>query len=161
MTTSRIRGTLRRLLLTVPVAVCLGAAGLGMAGCDEKLSDLTGPTPNLQPTFSSIQNEILLSSDASGRSACVNCHQPGGLSGNLLNLRAGDAYARLVQAPSRQKNGAVLVVPGDPDGSYLIQKLEGRLGIVGQRMPFNGPPFLTDGQILVIRTWIRNGAANN
>ena len=30
----------------------------GTAACDEALSDLTGPTPNLQPTFSSIQQEI-------------------------------------------------------------------------------------------------------
>ena len=28
-----------------------------VAACDETLSDLTGPTPNLEPTFSSIQSE--------------------------------------------------------------------------------------------------------
>ena len=28
---------------------------LTMAACDEKLSDLTGPTPNLTPSFASIQ----------------------------------------------------------------------------------------------------------
>jgi len=37
------------------VAVAIALAG---AGCDEKLSEVTGPTPSLQPTLSSIQREI-------------------------------------------------------------------------------------------------------
>ena len=47
-------------------------------GCDEKLSDLTGPTPNLAPTFTSIQRDIFTSSDSSGRAACSNCHTTAG-----------------------------------------------------------------------------------
>ena len=82
--------------------------------------------------------------------ACLNCHVPGGIAG-FLDLRPEVAYNNLVNAPSRQKPGAMLVVPGDPDNSYLIQKLEGRAGIAQLRMPRNGPPYLTDGQILVIR----------
>jgi hypothetical protein len=152
---------IHRLGPVVRLGLLAAAAVLTLAGCDEKLSDLTGPSPNLKPTFASIRDEILLSTDAAGRSACVNCHTPGGPAGGLLNFRADDVYARLVNAPSRQKAGAVLVVPGDPDGSYLVQKLEGRAGIVGQRMPFSGPPFLTDGQMFVIRRWIADGAANN
>ena len=52
-------------------------------------------------------------------------------------------------------------MPGDPDASYLIHKLEGASDITGLRMPRNGPPFLTAGQILVIRRWIEVGAPNN
>ena len=37
-------------------------SALAMGGCDEKLSDITGPTPNLEPTLSSIQSEISRSS---------------------------------------------------------------------------------------------------
>ena len=76
----------------------------------------------------------------------------------MLNLTEV-AYANLV-GTARLKPGVQRVIPGDPDNSYLIHKLEGRGGIFGVRMPYNGPP-LTDGQILVIRTWIRNGADNN
>jgi hypothetical protein len=135
------------------------AAALAGAGCDESLSTLAGPTPNLAPTFSSIQREIIQSTSPQG---CVNCHsttgrQPAG----GLNLAGDAAYGNLVNAPSRFKAGAVRVVPGDPENSYLIHKLEGRAGIVGLRMPFNGPPFLTDGQILVIRRWIELGANND
>jgi hypothetical protein len=133
-----------------------------MIGCDEKLSDLTGPTPNLEPTLSSIQHEIFETSDSSGRTPCVQCHTNVGrnpLGG--LNLTAGNSYAALVNVASLLKPGATRVIPGNPDGSYLIQKLEGAAGIAGRRMPFNGPPYLTDGQILVIKRWIEIGAPNN
>ena len=51
-------------------------------------------------------------------------------------------------------------IPGDPENSYLIHKLEGRSTIAGVRMPLNGP-YLEAGQILVIRRWIEIGAPNN
>ena len=61
---------------------------------------------------------------------------------------------------SRGNPGAVRVIAGDPENSYLIHKLEGRSGIVGARMPLLGP-YLTDGQIVVIRRWIETGARND
>ena len=41
---------------------------------------------------------------------------------------------------SRLKAGAIRVIPGDPENSYLMHKVEGRSGIVGLRMPFTGEP---------------------
>jgi hypothetical protein len=41
----------------------------------------------------------------------------------------------------------------------MIHKLEGRAGIVGRRMPFNGPPYLTDGQIQSHQALDRAGRA--
>jgi hypothetical protein len=132
------------------------------SGCDEKLSDIAGPTPNLAPSFSAIQRDIFSAPDSSGRVACTGCHNAQGarFAGNL-NLADGSAYAQLVNVASSGKPGAVRVIPGDPDNSYLIQKIEGAPGIVGQRMPRTSGPFLTPGQILIIRTWIRQGAQNN
>jgi len=144
---------------TATVGVVL--AGLLFAGCDEKLSSVVGPTPNLKPTFSSIQAEIFESSDSTGRSACVSCHRPGGFASGVLDLTHDVAYNNLINVRSRFKSGAVLVIPGDPDNSYLVQKLEGRSDIVGLRMPRNGPPYLTPGQMLTIRKWIEDGAPNN
>jgi hypothetical protein len=137
------------------VALC------GASACDESLKDVTGPSPNLQPTFASIRSEILETTDLAGRTSCITCHTDQGRapSGNL-NMR-GDPYASLVNVASRQKTGAILIIPGDPDGSYLIQKLEGRSDITGLRMPRNGPPYLTPGQILVIRRWIEIGAPHD
>ena len=52
------------------------------------------------------------------------------------------------------------VEPGDPDNSYLIQKLEGAPGIMGSRMP-QGGPFLDQATVDMIRQWIMDGAPNN
>jgi len=140
----------------------LGAAilmlSIGAMGCDEKLSDVAGPSPNLTPTFSSIQQEIFQSTDEAGRAACASCHR--GVIPNInLNFSPGvDIYALLVNVPSRQRPDLMLVAPGDPERSYLIHKLEGRAGIVGLQMPRNGPPYLTAGQIQVIKRWIEVGA---
>jgi hypothetical protein len=149
---------MRRRLLYGALAVTVA---VGAAACDESLTDITGPTPNLVPTFSSIQNEIFNNSDSSGRAACTQCHNAVGQLFNGLNLSPAVAYANLVGVGSRGKPGAIRVIAGDPENSYLIHKLEGRPGIVGLRMPFIGPPYLTDGQILVIRRWIELGARND
>ena len=137
------------------------AASVGLAGCDENLSDVTGPTPNLQPTLSSIQNEIFDKTDSAGRQACTNCHTDAGRTPVAgMVLRAGVAHASLVGVPSSAKPGAIRVIPGDPENSYLIHKLEGRPGIVGTPMP-RGNALLSEGQIRVIKRWIELGARND
>jgi hypothetical protein len=144
----------RVLMLVVAAAVFVGTAA-----CDETLSDLTGPTPSLEPTFSSIQKEILSSGDSSGRPACINCHN-----GNPFvpgNFTGANAYGALVGRASVERPGLLRVAPGEPDNSYMVHKLEGGPNIVGERMPRGGGPFLTSGQMLVIRRWIAEGAANN
>jgi hypothetical protein len=136
----------------------LSAAMLLSAGCDEPLKELTGPSPNLTPTFASVNQEIFLSTDLAGRVACVGCHTSvGGTPAAGLNL-AGDAHAAIVGMPSRQRPDLQIVDPGTPEGSYLIHKLEGRPGIVGLQMPRIGPPHLTAGQLQVVRRWIAIGA---
>ena len=140
--------------------VVLIAVALGSAGCDESLSNFTGPTPDLEPTFSSIQQNIFSAGDSSGRPACTNCHNAIGSRFNGLDLSPAVSYNNLVNVASRQRPGVVRVVPEDPDSSYLIHKLEGGPNIAGVRMPLNGP-YLTEGQVLVIRRWIETGAPNN
>ena len=139
----------------------IGLAAILMAGCDESLSELAGPTPNLTPTFSSIQRDIFEARDASGRAACTECHNATFARFNGIDLSAAVAYANLVNVPSRGKPGAIRVIPGDPENSYLIHKLDGRAGIVGERMPRGTGPFLTPGQMAIIRRWIAQGAAND
>jgi hypothetical protein len=137
----------------------LGIACIGALGCDEKLSSLAGPTPTLEPTFASIQNDIFQTTDSSGRTRCLNCHTSVGRTpSGGLSLDPNGAYEQLVNAPSARKPGAIRVIPGDPDNSYVVQKLEGAAGIVGARMPFNSPSFLTDGQMKILRRWIAIGA---
>jgi hypothetical protein len=136
----------------------LTAVIVAAAGCDEALSDLTGPTENLTPSFTSIQRDILSASDSAGRPACVSCHN-----GNPFvpgNFGAATAYSALVGARSFQRPALQRVTPGNPEASYLLHKLEGRAGIAGGRMPLNGP-YLTEGQIRVVRRWIELGALND
>jgi hypothetical protein len=139
------------------------AMGLMVAGCENvnKLSTLTGPTPNLAPTFSSIQRDIIQASDSAGRSSCTLCHTSVGRAPSAGLDLSGNSFGQLVNVGSRNKPGATMVIPGDPDNSYLIQKLEGTAGIVGLRMPRNGPPFMTDGQVQIVRRWILLGAKND
>lgn len=144
-----------------PAALVI-AASLAAAACDEKLSDVAGPTPNLTPTFSSIQQEIFNTTDSSGRLACITCHTDNGRTpaGGLVLLE-GRSYQALVGQPSRFKAGAVFVVPGDPNASYLVHKLESSAEIAGSRMPRGTGPFLTSGQMQIIRRWIELGAKND
>jgi hypothetical protein len=131
------------------------------AACDEKLSTLAGPTPSLEPTFASVQAEVFEKTDSAGRRACVGCHTNTGRNpSGGMNLNHDTAYDQLINVPARGKPGAIRVIPGDAENSYIIHKIEGRAGIAGGRMPFNGP-FLADGQILIIRRWIAIGAPRN
>jgi len=132
---------------------------LAAAGCDESLSTVAGPTPNLTPTFSSIQRDIFEAADSSGRPSCTSCHNPNGGAFRQvgLDLSTAGSYDSIVGVASREKPGLMRVAPGDAENSYLIHKLEGRTDIIGARMPNRGP-FLSDGQLAIIRRWIELGA---
>jgi len=138
--------------------VLLGVSAVALAsGCGSS-STPSAPSTNTVTFSTQIQQQIL-------NPACVACHTdegrvPAGAAPGL-NLKTGVSIANLVNAGSTGKPGSVRVIPGNPSGSYLIQKLEGAPDIVGLRMPRNGPPFLTTEQIALIRQWIQNGAPNN
>ncbi|HUK37460.1 MAG TPA: hypothetical protein VLV86_26265 [Vicinamibacterales bacterium] len=144
------------------VAVALSITLLAATACDQPLSSIAGPTPSLEPTFSSIQAQIFESTDSAGRKACIICHTNVGRNPPAgLNLTHDVAYDQIVNVASSKKAGAIRVIPGDADDSYLIHKVEGLSDIVGVRMPYSGPPYLTDGQIMIIKRWIAIGAPRN
>jgi hypothetical protein len=146
------------LLLGGAVAACalvLGACGGGSgAGLDENGQPL-GPGgssggPGLAPTLSSIQANVF-----SVSCAVPGCH--GGANAQVdLRLDAGFSGGYLINVPSPRSAGLIRVVPGDPDASFLIQKLQGTQSL-GDRMPLFGP-YLPQNTIDVIRQWIQNGA---
>jgi hypothetical protein len=59
--------------------------------------------------------------------------------------------------PSEQNASLTRVIPGDPNASLLVRKLEDGAPPVGVRMPFGGP-YLPQGTVNVIRQWIHVGA---
>jgi hypothetical protein len=133
----------------------LGACGGGSGeGLDENGQPLgAGGVPvggGLAPTLSSIQANVF-----SVSCAVPGCH--GGTSAQFgLRLDAGFSAGNLVNVASPRGALLVRVVPGDPNASFLIQKLEGTQPI-GDRMPLFGP-YLPQSTIDVVRQWIRNGA---
>ncbi len=126
------------------------------AGCGS--STPSAPSSPTTPAISfarHVQAEIL-------NPACVSCHTDDGRTpAGGLNLKSGSAHAAMVGVASSRKAGATHVIAGNPSGSYLVQKLEGAADIVGLRMPRNGPPFLAEAQVALIRQWIQSGALNN
>lgn len=103
---------------------------------------------SLEPTFDSIQANVF-------EPLCEHCHA-GANAPQGLRLDAANSYASLVGVPSSEVSSLLRVAPGNPNLSYLIQKLEGTAS-VGERMPA-GLPAVPQQVIDVIRQWISNGA---
>jgi len=95
---------------------------------------------------------------------CATCHdgsQPaGGPLPGSMDLRTGKSFASLVNVASQEQPNLLRVKPGEPDGSYLVHKLEGTPGISGERMPFGGP-YLDQATTDQVRSWIASGAPDN
>jgi len=108
------------------------------------------PPPGFGPNFSEIQASVFTP-------MCESCHSGGGASAGL-SLDAANSYTMLVGIASSQDAGTQRVNPGNPNISYLIQKLEGP-GVSGQQMPPGAP--LPQADIDVIRTWITQGATDD
>ena len=96
---------------------------------------------------------------------CVLCHDStkfGIPAYPQLSLTAGNANAALVSQQAHEVCGGTLVVPGNPDQSYLIHKLSDATPCEGGRMPrayeIGTVPPLTVEQMATIRSWISDGA---
>jgi len=141
--------------LVVPLvasAAITGCTGSG-AGLDANGNPLgSGGNEPLTATFKSIQDNIFTP-------ICTKCHS-GASAPQGLQLDAAHSYSLLVGISSAEQPGVLRVKAGDPDSSYIIQKLEGSPGISGVQMPFGGP-YLPQSTIDVIRAWIAAGAAQS
>ncbi len=101
-------------------------------------------------TLTEIQTDIFSKS-----CAFSSCHGDGGNSG-LLKLDPELSYAQLVNAAASEA-GKIRVVPGDPDGSYLVERLEHP--DTAEVMPPGQP--LDAAKLERIRSWIVDGAQDN
>src|SRR5689334_13236743 len=148
--------TNRRLLMgAVLMPLLLAACGGSGEGLDEngRPGDGNGgggSGSTLTPDLQSIQEHVFTP-------ICSVCHA-GAAAPLGFRLDAASAFAMLVNAPSVEVPSLRRVSPGNPDASYLIQKLEGHAAVGGQ-MPLGQAP-LPQATINVIRQWISNGAAN-
>jgi hypothetical protein len=131
---------------SIAFAACAGN-GDGLDAGGRPVGDGSGGGP-LTADFASIQQHVFTP-------ICTACHA-GANAPQGLRLDSANSYDLLVGIPSNEASSIQRVKPGDPDHSYLIQKLEGRAS-VGARMPFGGP-YLDQATIDVIRQWITDGA---
>jgi len=139
------------ILSAVLAAVIIAAAACGSPGQTNTTTPAT--TTSSQISFSADIQPLF-------NSRCVACHQGVGDAG--LSLEPGKAHAGLVNVASTQ-SPLVRVSPGNPEQSYLLNKLTGtqlQVGGSGARMPF-GSSALSESQIDLVRSWISQGAQNN
>jgi hypothetical protein len=132
---------------SVGISAFLVSCGSGSGGGGGSSGGGAGGAP-LLATFASIQANVFTP-------ICVACHA-GATAPLGLRLDSANSYALLVGVPSGEVPALQRVEPGDPNNSYLIQKLEGTAA-EGRRMPLNGAP-LPQADIDVIRQWITDGA---
>lgn len=123
-------------------------------------SGLCSDASPLAPTFGNVQRVFSAS--------CTSCH----IAPAELDLRATTSYASLVgkpaldyaMPPTMDACGGTLVVPGQPDASYLYIKVSSDAPCAGSRMPLTDigttSPLMPCAQA-VIHDWIAAGAPND
>jgi hypothetical protein len=77
-----------------------------------------------------------------------------------LELSEARSFELIVGQPSVQNADWTLVAPFDPNASLLYLKVSSEAPPVGQRMPPVGGA-LSESEVLLIRTWIEQGAREN
>ena len=68
---------------------------------------------------------------------------------------APEGYRLTSYESTVSKDDRVRVVPGNPDASELVRRIRGQ---ALPRMPFDGPPYLSDDEIRLIESWVAQGA---
>ena len=104
-------------------------------------------------TLTEVQTQIFTPTCATS-----GCHT-GASPAQGMDLSAGQTFSNTVNVLSTEDGDFDRVEPGDPDNSYLVQKVEGSASS-GGRMPL-GQPALSNDEIQLIRSWIADGAQDN
>ena len=120
------------------------------AGMPRGDSDRSDPVKSEPPQPES--NEFITYLDVAPIFArrCVKCHTDNGLMGAAPEGYRLTSYAATLSASER-----VRVVPGNALASALVRRIQ---GYARPRMPFDGPPYLSNAEIRLIEEWIDQGA---
>lgn len=135
---------IQRLLLAWGFSLALSACGPGAA---------------IEPTFTSIREEVFLPSCSAGI-----CHASAGRRGDLvLDDEPEVLHARLVngrvQNEAAAGQGLVMVKPGAPDESFLVLKMRHPIAPeYGDLMPYGAGGAFEQEALAAIEEWIRRGA---
>ena len=148
---SSYRFTCLTLVAAAALAGCAGnGQGLDANGQPIGSSGSTGGGSSaITADFQSIQDNVFTP-------ICTQCHIGAGAPQGL-QLDQAHSYSLLVGVPSNEEPAVLRVKAGDPDNSYIVQKLENAASIVGKQMPLDQMP-LPAATMTAIRQWIANGA---
>lgn len=116
------------------------AAGDSPESASEPVTERPGPGNPV--TFAHVQPVFF--------QRCVKCHTGEGILGQPPEGLRLDTYANIIEGGER-----LVVIPGKPDHSEIVRRIE---GTAEPRMPFDGPPWLEEQDIRLIRQWIEQGA---
>lgn len=119
-------------------------AGLpeGVPGAVAEAPERVRPAPGEPVTYADIEPILL--------KACIKCHSANSkLAAPPEGLRL-DSLEHVLAGGER-----LAVLPGNPEMSELWRRVE---GLASPRMPFDGPPWLAEEDIRLIRDWIAQGA---
>lgn len=117
-------------------------------------SEVASSKCNVAPTLASLSAEYFGGSCTFGK-----CHAPPKPAGGL-DLTPSADYAQLVNVSAHhpQAKGAILVVPGQPEQSFLYQKVHGPVPAGGLMPPGETEPYDADCSVAMLRQWILDGA---
>lgn len=129
-------------------------SGNGVEGGDFAAQFTVATPVVLGPTLDQIQAVIF-----TPNCATAGCHNSTTQAAGLSLVDADTSFLELVGQFSNQngQSAVQLVEANNPDGSYLIRKMENAAGITGAQMPI-GLPAIAQADIDQIRLWITNGA---
>lgn len=120
---------------------------LVFAGCAAELSN---PEDFIEGGSRSLQDVETLLADACGTPGCHDeAREP-----HRLDLLSPNVQSRVVgiNAVGQGCEASVLVVAGDPDSSYFLDKVVRAPGICGLQMPVGDN--LSDSEVETLRQWI-------
>ncbi len=85
--------------------------------------------------------------------ACIKCHSDNGLLAEPPEALRLDSYEAILAGGDR-----IVVIPGNAQASEIVRRIE---GLASPRMPLDGPPWLDEDAIALIRDWIDGGALSS
>ena len=118
------------------------AAGMPQGGDVAALPERVRPAPGEDVLWPDVEPIFL--------KVCVKCHSENSKMGAPPEGLRLDSLAHVLGPTDR-----VVIVPGNPEMSEVWRRV---VGLAAPRMPFDGPPWLPEEDIRLIRDWIAQGA---
>jgi hypothetical protein len=150
------------------VRVVVGFTLLGAAACIAEIEPEVGPVragicksedsdPNRTVSY---RTDVLpLWERPLGMAGC-SCHLPSSRRTSGIDSTGLDvsSYTSIMRGGNSSRDTAI--IPGDPCMSLVVQKVSAAPPS-GNRMPSDGPPYLTPKELALLSDWIAEGALDN